>query len=111
MVVRVNKGGLIACAIYSLHFATFFGWALFAGVKTSVFLVVIAIFPAALLFSVLEVLLGLTMPVDSWMNNNLVYYIVSLLISYCAGWMVSAIASLPGVQPQRSEDVPDWHKR
>jgi hypothetical protein len=25
--VRLNKGGLIMCAMYSVHFAVFFGWA------------------------------------------------------------------------------------
>jgi hypothetical protein len=109
--VRLNRGGLIACAIYTLHFAIFFGWALFAGLKASVFLIVIAIFPAALLFSLLEVLLGVEMSVDSWMNSNFIYYLVSLLVSYCVGWMSSAIVSRSAVQPQRSEDIPDWHKR
>ena len=33
---------------YTLHFAIFYGWALFAGLKPSVVLASIAIFPAVL---------------------------------------------------------------
>jgi hypothetical protein len=110
-VVRLNKGGLIACAFYTLHFAIFFGWSLFASLKASVLLIVIAIFPAALFFSVLEVLLGVEISVDSWTNNNFIYYLVSLLISYCVGWISGAIVLRSAVQPQRSGDISDWHKR
>ena len=47
--MRLNRGGLIACAIYTLHFVLFFGWALFAGLKTSVVLASIAVFPVTVL--------------------------------------------------------------
>jgi len=114
VVVRLNKGGLIACAIYTLHFAIFFGWALFADLKPSVGLASVAIFPAGLFWGGLSALLGLNdfpFPIDSWWNSIPAYYIESLLISYCVGWAFSAMVSIRGSRPQPSSDIPDWHKR
>ncbi|WP_315704568.1 MULTISPECIES: hypothetical protein [unclassified Bradyrhizobium] len=115
MTVRSNKGGLIACAIYTLHFAVFFGWAFFSGLKASVFLATIAVFPAALFWAGLGMLLGsgdFPFSIDSWLNSIPAYYLESCVISYFVGWTCSAGSRLRGASEEReSEDIPDWHKR
>jgi hypothetical protein len=69
--VRLNKGGLIACAFYTLYFATFFGWALFAGLKERVVLATIAVLPVGLFWAGVGFLLrtnAFPFPIDSWWN-------------------------------------------
>jgi hypothetical protein len=92
-VVRLNKGGLTACAIYTLYFVVFFGWALFADLKPSAGLASIAIFPAGLFWAALGALLRLNdfpFPIDTWLNSIPAYHIESFLIVYFIGWAASA---------------------
>jgi len=94
--VRLNKGGLIMCAMYSVHFAVFFGWALLADLKSSDLLAAVAVFPAGLLLAGLGLLLGthgFPFSVDSWLNSILAYYVESLIISYFVGWAASTRSS------------------
>ncbi|HEU0146063.1 MAG TPA: hypothetical protein VFR21_04205 [Bradyrhizobium sp.] len=94
--MRFNKGGLIACAAYALHFALFFGWALFAlfaDLKASAVLAAIAVFPAGLFWAGIAMLFRLNdfpFPIDSWMNSIPVYFVESLIILYFIGWSASA---------------------
>ena len=99
--MRLNRGGLIACAIYTLYFAIFFGWSLFAGLKPSVFLASIAIFPAGLFWAGVGALLGLNdfpFPIDSWLNSIPAYYVESLVIVYFIGWAASARTAMSKMQ-------------
>lgn len=91
--MRLNKGGLITCAFYTLYFAVFFGWALFAGLKESVVLATIAVFPAGTFWAGMAFLLrtnDFPFPIDSWWNSVPVYYVESLVILYFLGWSASA---------------------
>jgi hypothetical protein len=102
--VRLNKGGLIACALYTVHFCIFFGWALFAGIRGSGLLSGIAVFPAGLLLSGLTALFGgseFPFSIDSWLNTTPAYYIESLAIFYLAGWAVSAL-TMTSVMPDET---------
>jgi hypothetical protein len=109
--VVLNKGGLIACAVYSAHFAVFFGWAMSADLETSAFLAAVAVFPAGLLLAGLGLLLGthdFPFSVDSWLNSMLAYYIGSLIIVYLIGWSASSRSSMSARRRERlSEDVSD----
>ena len=99
--MRLNKGGLIACALYTVHFCIFFGWAFFAGIRGSGFLIGVAVFPAGFLLSGLTALFGgseLPFSIDSWLNTTPAYYIESLAIFYVAGGAVSAL-TMTSVMP------------
>ncbi|MGJ4946425.1 hypothetical protein ACQR1W_38120 [Bradyrhizobium sp. HKCCYLS1011] len=101
MTLRPNRGGLIACAIYTLHFAIFFGWAFFSDLKASVFFASIAVFPAGFFWAGLGMLLGSNVfpfPIDSWLNSIPAYYVESLIISYIIGWAASARTSAAKIQ-------------
>jgi hypothetical protein len=56
--VRLNKGGLIACALYTVHFCIFFGWALLADFRGAGVLSGTAVFPTGFLLSGLTALFG-----------------------------------------------------
>ncbi|MGC2777672.1 MAG: hypothetical protein WA418_18755 [Bradyrhizobium sp.] len=90
----LNRGGLIASAIYVVHFSVFSVLSYFAGLKASVLLAEFAVLPAGLTLSLLWSLLGLHDPpfdAESWMNSYLLYLPVSLLISYMLGWALHAV--------------------
>lgn len=112
--MRLNKGGLIAYAVYSVHFGVFFGWALLADLKSSALLAAVAVFPAGLVLAGLGLLLGsheFPFSVDSWLNSIVAYYIESSIISYFVGWAASARSSMSGGRRERrSRESPDQHK-
>ena len=114
--MRLNKGGLIACALYTVHFCIFFGWALFAGIHGSGFLAGIAVFPAGFLLSGLTALFGgseFPFSIDSWLNTTPAYYTESLAIFYLAGWAVSALtmtAVIPDDTPAAGESSESRHQ-
>ena len=91
--MRLNKGGLIACALYTVHFCIFFGWALSSRPAESGFLSAIAVAPAGFLLAGLTALFsGSEMPfsIDSWLNSIPAYYVESLVIVYFVGLAASA---------------------
>jgi hypothetical protein len=93
-VVRLNKGGLILSAFYTVYFCIFFGWAWFADFKSSAFLSGISVIPAELFLAELGKLLGFPeypFSIDSRLNTMPAYYIESVIISYLAGWAISAL--------------------
>jgi len=92
--VRLNRGGLIACGLYTLHFAVFGTLAYFVGLKPSVLLAELAVLPAGIVLGGVWPSLGLHDPpfaVDSWMNSYLLYYPVSLVVSYLFGWAIHGL--------------------
>ena len=95
--MRLNRGGLIAYGLYTLHFAVFGNLAYFVRLKPSVLLAELAVLPAGIALGVVWPSLGLHDPpfaVDSWMNSYLFYYPISLVISYLFGWAIHALWSL-----------------
>ncbi|WP_456713832.1 hypothetical protein [Bradyrhizobium sp. USDA 4353] len=87
----LNKGGLIASALYIVHFLLFSSLSYFAGLKASVLLAEMAVLPAGLILGWVWLAFGLHDPpfdTESWMNSYLFYFPVSLLISYLFGWML-----------------------
>lgn len=100
--MRLNKGGLIACALYTAHFCIFFGWALSARTAESGFLSAIAVAPAEFFLASLTALLGgseMPFSIDSWLNSIPAYYVESLAMFYLIGWAMSALT--------RTSIVPD----
>ncbi|MGJ5036996.1 hypothetical protein ACQR13_23040 [Bradyrhizobium sp. HKCCYLRH3059] len=92
--MRPNKGGLIASALYTVHFLVFSCLSYFAGLKSSVLLAEMAVLPAGMILGWLWSALGLHDPpfdIDSWMNSYLSYFPVSLLVSYLFGWMLHSL--------------------
>jgi hypothetical protein len=87
-----------------VHFCIFFGWAFFAGIRGSGFLIGVAVFPAFLLSGLTALFGGSELPfsIDSWLNTTPAYYIESLAIFYVAGWAVSAL-TMTSVMP---DDTP-----
>ncbi|WP_315739087.1 MULTISPECIES: hypothetical protein [unclassified Bradyrhizobium] len=91
--MRLNRGGLIACAVYTLCAAGLVGSASVTDVKTSVMLSSLAVFPAGIFWSVWAAVSGsgrFPFSVDSWLNSLLAYYLESLLLIYLIGWAASA---------------------
>lgn len=90
--MRLNRGGLVACAVYTLWFAGFFASSFATDVKTGALLTSVSIFPAALFWSVLSAAIGsgdFPFPVDSWLNSIPAYYLESLVLIYLVGWAAS----------------------
>ena len=99
--VRLNKGGLIACPLYTVHFCAFYGWALSSRPAESAFLSAIAV-PAVFLLAGLSALFGgseMPFSINSWLNSIPAYYVESLVIFYLVDWGMSALA--------RTSVVPD----
>ncbi|MGJ4946424.1 hypothetical protein ACQR1W_38115 [Bradyrhizobium sp. HKCCYLS1011] len=87
--MRLNKGGLAASGLYTVHYLVFSALSHFASLKSSIVLAGLAVLPGGLFLGFVWSLLGLHDPpfaADSWMNSDLLYYPVSLLVSYLLGW-------------------------
>jgi len=96
LTVKLNKGGLICCGMYTACFLVLIGFGYFvpfADPKTGGLYIALAMMPAALFLSVLGVCLGFRdfPSPDSWMNSVAFFYAVSLIMSYLFGWTLSAI--------------------
>ncbi len=92
--MRLNKGGLIASALYVVHFLLFSCLSYSASLKASVLLAEAAVLPAGLILGWVWPALGLQDPpfgTESWMNSYRFYAPVSLVISYLFGWMLHTI--------------------
>ncbi|CCE11311.1 membrane hypothetical protein [Bradyrhizobium sp. STM 3843] len=87
--MALNKGGLVASGLYTVHYLVFSTLSHFASLKSSIVLAGLAVLPSGLFLGFVWSGLGLhdpPFPADSWMNSDLLYYPVSLLVSYLLGW-------------------------
>jgi hypothetical protein len=68
------------------------GLSYFTSIKASVLLLQFSTLPANLFLSVLSLtgLFNFPFSPDSWMDNDYFYFLMSLLISYLFGWIMSA---------------------
>ena len=97
MTVRLSKGGLIASGIYIVIFAALNGLAHYATtVKGAAVLEQISIIPAGTVFDPVMKLLGVPdfPPLDSIFNSLYFYGLISLVVVYLFGWVVTAIGRL-----------------
>ncbi len=91
--MKLNKGGLKCCAVYTGFFVIMFGLAYFSDSKGSSIPAGISVFPFGLVVGGLMYCLGLEdIPPESWLNSIYFFYLVSLVIMYFVGWTISRIA-------------------
>ena len=116
--MRLNRGGLIAVAIYSVYFAAMIALLLTTDdPKGKWFVVQLAILPAGLFVGLtgLIVLMMKYVPVDSWLNSAYTFMALSFVIMYLIGWSLSAFArKMRSVKPDPSMpvvDPPGWSDR
>ena len=109
--MKLNKGALKLCAIYTIYCFALIGLGIYGGnFKGQLFLNSLAYLPAALPFS----LLGLHrfVRVDSWINSVFFFYPASLVIVYWFGVAISAMRRLLAqvAPPPTGDDPPGWHR-
>jgi hypothetical protein len=113
-IVKLNKGGLISAGVYTVYFVAAYTYGHFTGIKAGAILDQLAVFPGLLFCNSLISLLGISEDAiyNSWLNNEYVFYLGSLVISYLFGWVMSVFINVKDPSsPPVGEDTPDWHKR
>ena len=91
--MKLDKGGLIACGIYTAYFILLTGLQFLAEAKGGAVLAAFSTFPAMILLFALPSYFGLPLffDVDSLLNSMWFYYSLSLLTMYLFGWAFRAI--------------------
>ena len=91
--MRPDRGGLILSGIYTAIFIFLIALSFFSqNAKGSAVFAQLALFPAMILVTLsgLEKLLDY----DSWLNNIVVFFLLSVAIVYLIGWAVHAAIRL-----------------
>jgi hypothetical protein len=95
-IVRLSRAGLVFCGMHAAYFVVMIVGMYSVGDSASVIFVALAVLPAGLLLSLLELLgsSGFRLLLVFWINNPFLLYPVNLVIAYLLGWALGAVGRL-----------------